>query len=237
MLPPPSPPSDCVHPHRPISSILARESRLAPDPLLTPPPSPSCAQPPPPPSQQCPSHARTDTSPSNDVCPLCSEIVGPPRTSPSAGGPCPLMPSRLWCPPPTRRSRCARCWCDTVTVSRTCRQILLFRPVQLPPVLRSTCATIRLRLSLFPRLSPTPFTAQATPALDVDQRRSPVPRTTSPSALPIPFTVYAPCPGRQSTLLPPPPTTTGHRQLLPRRRFGNAAPVPGCLASAGGARA
>jgi hypothetical protein len=42
------------------------------------------------------------------------------------------------------------------------------------------------------QLSPTPSIAQATPAPDADQRRSPVPRTTSPSALPTPFTVHAP---------------------------------------------
>jgi hypothetical protein len=235
MPPPPSPPSDCVHPHRPISSILARESRLAPDPLPTPPPSLPCAQPPPSPpcaqpprlhtnnarsrlhprharsrlhpnnhtrsslapsarrptgirprmprcrprtssvgstvgKQPCPrplpeSHAtvliqeppqrptlpsssprrrrlpqahpcacaRTDTSPSDDACPLCGEIVGPPRASPSAGGPCPPMPSRMWCPLPTRRSRCARCSCDTVTVSRTCRQLLFIGPYSSHP--------------------------------------------------------------------------------------------------------
>jgi hypothetical protein len=215
MPPPPSPPSDCVHPHRSISSILARESRLAPDPLPTPPPSLPCAQPPPAPSQQCPRHARTDTSPSDDACPLCGEIVGPLARRPSAGGPCPPMPSRLWCPPPTRRSRCARCWCDTVTVSRTCRQILLYRPVQLPPVLRSTCAAIRLRLSLCARLSPTPFTAQATPALDVDQPRSPVPPTTPPPALPIPFTVYAPPPWTPIHAAPTAPDNHGTPPIAP----------------------
>jgi hypothetical protein len=50
----------------------------------------------------------------------------------------------------------------------------------------------RLEQGRSARLSPTPSIAQATPALDADQRRSPVPRTASPSTLPTPFTVHAP---------------------------------------------